>query len=70
MHLLSKRLSQEKVASLKNLDEDFVLTCDENDLKNWKAYLFGPKDTPFENGVFKIAIKINDVHLFVFGKNL
>ena len=30
---------------------------DENNLFDWKAEIYGPKDTPYEGGTFKLTIK-------------
>lgn len=43
-------------------DEGFVveLTSTKNDISNnvWIAYMKGPKDSPYENGIFKLNINI------------
>jgi peroxin-4 len=62
MNLLAKRLALERTSAYKNPEESFILFCNEDNLKDWSAYLFGPEGTSFEAGIFKISIKINDVH--------
>lgn len=37
---------------------NFVIIVDQADLSNWKAFLFGPDDTPYKNGIFEIKINL------------
>eukprot|EP01027_Heterolobosea_sp_BB2_P007078 GEZU01010582.1.p1 GENE.GEZU01010582.1~~GEZU01010582.1.p1 ORF type:complete len:128 (-),score=20.14 GEZU01010582.1:74-457(-) len=32
----------------------------ENDLMNWDAVIFGPEDSPWEGGVFKLTLKFTE----------
>ena len=61
-------LSREEFESLKILMDEFrrinnypeltsVGLLDENDYYNWRALLFGPNNTPYENGIFQIKIE-------------
>ena len=36
----------------------------DSDLFNWQATILGPKDTPYENGIFYIDIKFSKDHPF------
>ena len=29
----------------------------ENDILNWSAVIFGPSETPYEDGIFKLEVK-------------
>ena len=31
-----------------------IIQVNESDILIWNVYLFGPEDTPFENGIFKV----------------
>lgn len=57
MNLVKKRLENE----LKFLQNNPVENCsagliDDNNLFEWNATIFGPVDTPYENGIFKLII--------------
>lgn len=52
-----KRLKKE----YEELINDKLTNCsanpiNENDILQWTAKIFGPKDTPYENGIFKLTI--------------
>ena len=32
----------------------------------WNAVIFGPTDTPFEDGTFKLTIKFSGQHFIIF----
>lgn len=51
-----KRLRKELQELKKNPEEDMVLYPEEDTIMRWKAFIRGPKDTPFEDGVFELAI--------------
>lgn len=59
--MATKRLNKE----LKNFKKDPPSNCSadlvNNDIKHWFAIILGPKDSPYENGVFYL-----DIH---FGQN-
>ena len=61
---LLKRLQQE----LKDLEKQPIANCSagpfENDMKLWQATIFGPEDTPYAGGVFKVGIKFTDQYPF------
>lgn len=38
----------------KSTDSNIVIFPNENDLLIWYAYLFGPDDSPFRDGIFKV----------------
>ena len=53
------RLYQELQEMCKNPEENITAgPVDKNDLNYWEATLFGPKDTPYENGIFLIKINL------------
>lgn len=58
--VLQKRLTKEKTSVYKNQEETFLLYCNENNAKDWRAYLLPPEDCPFGSGIFKIKIQITD----------
>lgn len=41
-----------------NHNEGFLLKVNENDSKKWKAFLFGPPETPYEAGIFEVQITV------------
>ena len=38
--------------------EDAYIEHEEDNLFKWKGYIFGPSDTPYENGKFKFSIEL------------
>ena len=55
--LLIKRINQE----INELQTNPVTNCsagpDEDDITHWKATIFGPDDTPYQGGIFKLDVK-------------
>ncbi|KAK1935125.1 Ubiquitin-conjugating enzyme E2 pex4 [Phytophthora citrophthora] len=51
-----KRLRKELQELKKNPEEDIVLYPEEDTIMRWKAFIRGPKDTPFEDRCFELAI--------------
>ena len=51
-----KRLRKELAELRKNPEADMVLFPMEDTIMNWKAYITGPPDTPFQNRVFELEI--------------
>jgi ubiquitin-protein ligase len=49
-----KRLLNEFKDSKLLKDKDIELKPHENNIYHWYAKIIGPKDTPFENGVFEL----------------
>lgn len=47
--------------TFKNLQEDGSITDEEN-LFHWTGLIYGPKDSPYENGNYKIDIVIPDTY--------
>ena len=58
MAFQKKRLLKELKMMKKNKDEYINADLYENDLNHWIATIMGPKDTPYENGKFKLDIHI------------
>jgi peroxin-4 len=54
-----KRLRKELQVLKKSssAEEDIVLRVDPNNLLCWTGYIHGPEDTPYEDGVFELAIR-------------
>ncbi|CAF1368231.1 unnamed protein product [Didymodactylos carnosus] len=52
----------------KQLQEDppecFSVSPVDGDLYHWKGILFGPKDTPYEGGMFKVDIQMDETFPF------
>ena len=44
--------------------EDVYIEHEEDDMFNWKGYIFGPPDTPYENGKFKFSINLPQEYPF------
>lgn len=59
-----KRLKYEMKDIKKNPIENFSIGFDKDDIQKINATLFGPKDTPYENGIFYLKIYINDNYPF------
>jgi ubiquitin-protein ligase len=51
-----KRLRKELQELKKNPEEDMVLYPEEDTIMKWKAFIRGPKDTPFADKCFELAI--------------
>ena len=51
-----KRLKYEMKDIKKNPIENFSIGFDKDDIQKINATLFGPKDTPYENGIFYLKI--------------
>ncbi|VVC37513.1 Ubiquitin-conjugating enzyme E2,Ubiquitin-conjugating enzyme/RWD-like,Ubiquitin-conjugating enzyme [Cinara cedri] len=52
------------MVDFKNLQEDPPVgiggTPSDNNIMLWKAVIFGPPDTPFEDGIFKLTIEFTE----------
>ncbi|ETL83760.1 hypothetical protein, variant 1 [Phytophthora nicotianae] len=57
-----KRLRKELQELKKNPEEDMVLYPEEDTIMRWKAYIRGPKDTPFEDRCFELAIQTTPLY--------
>mmetsp|Transcript_37887 Transcript_37887/g.95226 ORF Transcript_37887/g.95226 Transcript_37887/m.95226 type:complete len:210 (+) Transcript_37887:124-753(+) len=53
-----KKIQQELRSLLRSPLEDVKLIPCEEDLSTVQAFIYGPKDTPYENGVFKVKLKL------------
>lgn len=63
----SKNSQNAKIRLMKDLnriekeaDDSIMASPNENDLYNWEAIIFGPENTPWEGGVFKLKLKFTD----------
>eukprot|EP00933_Yihiella_yeosuensis_P055815 TRINITY_DN54744_c0_g1_i1.p1 TRINITY_DN54744_c0_g1~~TRINITY_DN54744_c0_g1_i1.p1 ORF type:complete len:152 (+),score=22.72 TRINITY_DN54744_c0_g1_i1:169-624(+) len=50
------RLTQELREMSKNPDPDIQLEMTEDTIENWKAFVRGPQDSPYEGGKFQLEI--------------
>lgn len=57
-----KRLRKELQELKKNPEEDMVLYPEEDTIMRWKAFIRGPKDTPFEDRCFELAIQTTPLY--------
>jgi peroxin-4 len=53
------RITKEARETVKLKDKNFVLTFDETNILNWTAYIFGPADSPYKDGIFEVSIVLN-----------
>lgn len=64
MSLLVNRVTQE----LKDLRENPVQNCSagpvDDDITHWQATIFGPDDTPYAGGIFKLNIEFTKEYPF------
>ena len=60
--MFEKRLEVELKKAKLDSDKTFFLFPEEN-LTNWKAYLLGPEDSPYEGGAFLVKLEIAMVGL-------
>ena len=42
----------------KHRDPHFILMFDETDILRWRAYVQGPDDTPYSEGIFEVLINL------------
>ena len=58
---MKSRVLKERQIILK-IEEDhpFIIIGNPNDLYLFEAYILGPKDSPFEEGVFKLKIELSE----------
>ena len=53
------RLIKEQAESKKQKEKNIVLTTTpENIFSTWTAFLFGPEDSPYKDGIFEVKITI------------
>nr|CCA22506.1 ubiquitinconjugating enzyme E2 putative [Albugo laibachii Nc14] len=57
-----KRLRKELQELRRNPESDMVLYPQEDTIINWKAFIKGPQDTPFEDAVFELAIQTTSLY--------
>jgi ubiquitin-conjugating enzyme E2 D/E len=62
--MLLKRLNKELNDMKQNPNTDCSAGPKGDDLKIWSATIFGPKDTPYEGGIFHLEIKFTDSYPF------
>lgn len=46
-------------------DNDIQLTCDDTNIYRWTAYIKGPVDTPYQEGVFQLAVNVPEQYPLV-----
>lgn len=59
-----KRLKYEMKDIKKNSIENFSIGFNKDDIQKINVTLFGPKETPYENGIFYLTIYITDNYPF------
>lgn len=53
----SRRLQKEaKTLTSKDREKDVILSIVNDDLFHWKAWILGPRDTPYADGYFCLGI--------------
>ena len=55
---LIKRLHVEQKALKNSSFEFFSIAPEEKDLLNWKGVIFGPENTCYEGGIFRIQLEV------------
>jgi len=60
MQACLKRLKKEAVNASTEKDEFVLLTTNPENIKEWKAEILGPPESPYENFVFTIFIRVGD----------
>ena len=62
------RLIKRLKAEMEDLEENPVSNCSagplEDDITHWNATIFGPENTPYENGIFRLDINFVAEHPF------
>jgi ubiquitin-conjugating enzyme E2 D/E len=62
--LCTRRILQE----IKELQENPITNCSagpvDKDITHWKATIFGPEETPYHGGVFKLDVKFSSEYPF------
>ncbi|CAM9090539.1 unnamed protein product [Ectocarpus sp. 4 AP-2014] len=46
-------------------DEDIRMSADEDDIRQWRAYIRGPPDTPFAGGIYELKITVGQQYPMV-----
>ncbi len=54
------RILKEASDALRMKDDNIILVFNDKDINQWKAYLFGCKDSPYEGGIFEVKIDISN----------
>jgi ubiquitin-protein ligase len=49
------RINKEALEAQKFKEKTFLLTF-QDDMLQWTAYLFGPEDSPYSEGIFEVKI--------------
>jgi peroxin-4 len=62
MMICTRRLRSEMNAMRKNPDKSIKLVPDEEDIRQWKATILGPKDSPFEGYEFDMDVKVSKTY--------
>ena len=60
----ARRINQELKEFKKNKDKGISASVVGKDTSHWIGYLKGPIDSPYENGIFTVDIKIPDQYPF------
>jgi peroxin-4 len=54
------RILKEANEAAKMRDPNLILVFDDKDLFNWTAFLFGPDDSPYSDGIFELKINLTN----------
>eukprot|EP00903_Cladosiphon_okamuranus_P013357 g12449.t1 len=46
-------------------DDDIRMSADEDNIRQWRAYIRGPPDTPFEGGIYELKIIVGQQYPMV-----
>ena len=60
MNSAELRLSKEYNSFMKEAIEGMSVNLRENNLLYWEALIFGPYDSPWENGIYKLSLDFSD----------
>lgn len=58
--MYKQRIIKEASEAAKLRDPNIILIADEKNLYNWTAFLLGPEDSPFSEGIFEVKINLTD----------
>lgn len=54
----SRILKEANEAAKMKEKDNFILSFEASDIFKWHAFVFGPADSPFSDGIFELAINL------------